>query len=93
MSARGRLFSVPPSRPLEGVEEGVLLEVVKSVYGLPDAPRAWYEELTSFPKELGFQPLRFDPAFMVYYCDDKSVGAMLILHVDDVQIAHDGPKR
>ena len=35
----------PRSRGLPGLEEGQLLEVLKSVYGLPDAARAWFDAL------------------------------------------------
>ena len=70
----GRLFLEPPSRPLEGVEPGSLLEVVKSVYGLPDAPRAWWEELTEFLRGLGFRHLRLGVAFMVWCWPDGMVG-------------------
>ena len=88
---RGRLFLKPPrGRPLAGVDEGDLLEVIKSVYGLPDAPRAWWEEVTGFLRSVGFRHARMDVAFMVYYKDDNSVGAMLILHVDDLMVATDG---
>jgi len=45
---RGRLYLYPPNQPLEGVGPRCLLEVIKSVYGLPDAPRAWFEELTEY---------------------------------------------
>ena len=90
VATRGRVVLIPPSRPLDGVEERDILEVLKSVYGLPDAPRAWYEELTAFLKEIGFQSLRFDPAYMVHYRPDKTLGAMIIMHADDIQIAHDG---
>ena len=43
VDTRGRLFFELPKRTLgdlNGTEPGCLLEVVKSVYGLPDAPRA-----------------------------------------------------
>ena len=46
VASRGRLFLEPPSKSLgtfEGLPHGALLEVIKSVYGLPDAPRAWWE--------------------------------------------------
>ncbi len=36
----GELYLLPPARPLKGVALGSLLRVLKSVYGLPDAPRA-----------------------------------------------------
>jgi hypothetical protein len=87
---RGRLYLHPPNRPLEGVGPRCLLEVIKSVYGLPDAPRAWFEELTEYLiKDLGFVQTRVDSAFLVWYGTDRSVKAMMILHVDDMMIATD----
>ena len=94
VETRGRLYLEPPARPLEGVQAGSLLEVIKSVYGLPDAPRAWWEELTTYLiRDLGFQHCRMDVAFLVWYNDDGSVGIMLVLHVDDVQAACDGTRK
>ena len=62
---------------------------MKSVYGLPDAPRAWWEEVTGYLRQEGFVHSRMDPAFMIWYHESGSVGIMLILHVDDVMIATD----
>ncbi len=90
-AAKGRLFLRPPKgKVLAGVDEGDILEVLKSVYGLPDAPRAWWEEVTGFLRGIGFEHSRLDVAFMVCYHDDGSLGAMIILHVDDVMVATDG---
>ena len=33
-----------------------------------------------------------DPAMMVYYYDSGDVGAMIVLHVDDIMIASDSTK-
>jgi len=56
VETKGRLFLEPPrGRPLKGVDQGDLLEVLKSVYGLPDAPRAWWEEVTGYLRSVGFQ--------------------------------------
>ena len=90
---KGRLFlRAPRGRPLQGVDEGDILEVVKSVYGLPDAPRAWWEEVITYLRDIGFQHSRMDPAFMVFYHPNGNVGAMLVVHVDDVMLATDGSK-
>ena len=43
----GHLYLRPPKgKTLAGVKQGCFLEVVRSVYGSPDAPRAWWEDLT-----------------------------------------------
>ena len=65
IASRGRLYLELPSRPLAGVESGSLLEVTKSVYGLPDAPRAWWEELIGYMREIGFRHAQMDPGFMI----------------------------
>ena len=69
-----------------------MLEVVRSVYGLPDAPRAWWEELSGFMKEIGFQSSRVGPASMIHDRENGSIGAIAIIHVDDLMIANDGSK-
>ena len=91
--SKGKLYLRPPKdRPLAGVSWGDLLEVLKSVYGLPDAPRAWWEEVTGFLRDLGFQHSRMDVAFMVLYHDTGDIGGMIVLHVDDIMVATDGSK-
>jgi len=89
--SKGKLYLRPPrDRPLAGVDPGDLVEVLTSMHGLPDAPRAWFEEVTTFLGSLGFQHSRMDVAFMVIYHDDGSLGAMIVLHVDDIMVATDG---
>ena len=72
--------------------QGALLEVVRSVYGLPDAPRACWEELSGFMKEIGFVSSRVGPAFMIHYLPNGSIGATAIIHVDDLMIANSGSR-
>ena len=63
----GKLYlRQPKSRRLPGVPEGYLVDVLRSVYGLPDAPRAWWEEFTGFLLSLGFTHSRIDVAFHVF---------------------------
>ena len=65
--SRGRLYLEPPARPHAGVPRGALLEEKKSIYGQPDVPRAWWEELTGYLTSLGYQHTRMDAAFLVWY--------------------------
>ena len=61
---KGKLYLRPPKdRLLKGAGPGDILEVFKSVYGLPDAPRAWWEEVTGYLRKVGFQHSRMDVAF------------------------------
>ena len=79
----GQLYLQPPKKmigKLKGVEPGALFELRKSVYGLPDAPRAWWNELTKYlVDELHFVHSRLDCAFLVWYHEDGSVGVILIV--------------
>ncbi len=50
------MYMRQPKQGLPGLVPGQLLKLLKSVYGRPDAPRAWYNELARvLEKELGFQ--------------------------------------
>ena len=41
------LYFRQPARGLPGVEEGVLIEIVKGVFGLSTSPRLWFEKLVA----------------------------------------------
>ena len=82
-----------PRQGLPGLVPAQLLRLRKSVYGRPDASRAWYNELARvLEQELGFVRSVVDPAaFYLREPNGKLVG-MMIIHVDDVMIGTDqGP--
>ena len=85
------MYMRPPKQGLRGVMAGQLLRLLKPVYGRPDAPRAWYEELARILcQELQFEKSIVDPAmFMLREPSGKLVGLMIV-HVDDVMVCHDG---
>ena len=83
-------FEQPRGRGLNGMKEGCLVKVIKGVFGLPDAPRAWWTEVSGYlTRDAGFHSCRMDPAFFIWYHKDGSIGALIILHVDDLLIATD----
>ena len=84
------MFMRQPRQGLPGLMPGQLLRLRKSVYGRPDAPRAWYNELARIlEQELGFVRSVVDPAaFYLREPNGKLVG-MMIIHVDDVMIGTD----
>ena len=49
----GRVFVEQPPNGIPGVEPGVLIEALKTVYGLADAPLAWYNSLPKHCKAWG----------------------------------------
>ncbi|OLP95566.1 putative ubiquitin-like-specific protease 2A [Symbiodinium microadriaticum] len=78
-------------RGLQGVKQGQLLRLLKPVYGRPDAPRAWYEELAKvLVHELGFIKSQIDPAVFMLRNKDGSLIGCMVVHVDDLMVCHDG---
>ena len=85
------LYMKPPERGLPGIGEGQLLRLKRPVYGRPDAPRAWYEQLSSFiMSEMNFERSIIDPAFFIHRRDNGTPDGLLVLHVDGLMVATDG---
>jgi hypothetical protein len=84
------MFMRQPRQGLPGLKPGQLIKLIKSVYGRPDAPRSWFNELSRIlQEELNFQKSEVDPA--LYYLRDPlgELKGMLIVHVDDIMLAGD----
>ena len=62
------------------------LHMIKPIYGLCDAPRAWRKRLDQILITLHSRSLRADSAIYVWYRDDSLV-AIASTHVDDLKIA------
>eukprot|EP00439_Symbiodinium_sp_Y106_P010950 s656_g1.t1 len=85
------MYMRQPKQGLKGLVPGQLLKLLKPVYGRPDAPRAWYNELSRvLQKELQFQKSAVDPALFCLRDEQGRLRALMIIHVDDVMICHDG---
>ena len=85
------LYMKPPPTGLPVVHGNVVFRLRKSVYGLPEAPKAWYDALCGIVEsELGFVKSCLDQAFFRLYNSDGKVCALLITHVDDLMMATDG---
>eukprot|EP00253_Pinus_taeda_P005014 PITA_05014 len=54
----------------------------KSLYGLKQVPRAWYERIDSYLMKLGFTRSEVDPNLYFKVEDDKPL--ILVLYVDDL---------
>ena len=77
---------VRPPRDLKGVSAGELWQILKSAYGLSEAPRLWYEKAKEDLLSCGFIELVFAPATfikLVKRAGRNVVVAILCLHVDD----------
>ena len=73
---------------IKGVQPGSLLKLKKSIYGVNDAARQWYQSFKSILTQLGWEALTFENAGFVYRFQGQVIGFMA-LHVDDVLLALD----
>jgi hypothetical protein len=82
----GRVFVEQPPNGIPGVEPGVLVEALKTVYGLADAPLAWYNSFTKALQGLGCRQSRMDSCLYYAYSrhDPHELIGMIALHVDDM---------
>ena len=80
----------PPKEGLPGISSQQLLRLRKPVYGLPEAPRAWYNTLRSALEKLGFQISVIDSALFIHRDESGFPDALVTTHVDDIMIATNG---
>ncbi|CAE7228738.1 RE1, partial [Symbiodinium sp. CCMP2456] len=83
----GRDLYVRPPGDLPGLRPGELWQLLRSAYGLAEAPRLWYQRAKELLKEIGFEEIPFAPSTFVYRKkqgeNDWVVLSVLCLHVDD----------
>ena len=71
-----------------GYEQGgpnVACHLRRSLYGLRQAPRAWYVRLRTALEEMGFKPSKADPGMFVK--EEKGEPVYVLVYVDDLLIA------
>ena len=91
LQGKPEMFMRQPKQGLKGLQPGQILKLLKPVYGRPDAPRAWYNELSRILEaELGFTKSQVDPALFCLRDSAGTLKALMVVHVDDVMICHDG---
>ena len=61
----------------------------KALYGLNQAPRAWYERIDSYLMNLGFTRSNYDPN--LYYKVDRERTLILVVYVDDLFLTGANP--
>ena len=88
------MYMKPPKQGLAGVKPNQILKLLKPVYGRPDAPRAWYEELARvLTGELGFCKSYIDPAVFMLRDNQGTLIGVMVVHVDDLMFCHDGSEK
>ena len=68
--------------PVEFHEEGFIWKLQRCVYGLRDAPRAWYDRIEKELLDLDGRTSKYDDAMFLWYKDNSLIG-MIVSHVDD----------
>ena len=87
-----RILGVEPPMELRkkmGLTDDQVCELLKSAYGLVNAPYLWYQELKESLLEIGFQMSPLDPYLFSLPGKDKRVHGVLGVHVDDGLCAGD----
>ena len=77
------IYVRPPKDGLPGVPADALLQPLKGVFGLKEAPRLWYLAARKKCEEAGFEELRTAKSTFVIRNPDGSLAGILVLHVDD----------
>eukprot|EP00959_Pyramimonas_sp_CCMP1952_P340193 7125251-Pyramimonas_sp.AAC.1 len=71
-----------------GYQPGTRMKLLKSMYGLSDAPRLWWEEATDRMIACGFVVHPLDPCLFLSYrlaaTNSKVFDGAIGLHVDDM---------
>ena len=47
------------------MREGMVLELMKSLYGLHQSVNLWHQKITSFLMKIGFRPMMADPSVFI----------------------------
>jgi hypothetical protein len=81
-----RTFIKPP--PVCERPKGYVWQVLKSIYGLKTAPRAWKQTLCRWLKEMGGRPAAYDDSVWVL----PAFGMNILLYVDDLIVCGERSK-
>jgi len=76
------IFVQPPP---EVAQPGIVWQLKKGLYGLKEAARLWYDELSAELERSGGRKLTGDPACFLFHTNDTFLG-FVIVHVDDIII-------
>ena len=79
----GRVLVRLPGTVVPGVPDGSIVELLKPVYGLADAPKAWFDTLTTTLRHLGCVQSALD-ACVFYYRKGSGTQGIMAIQVDDI---------
>ena len=79
----GKVYVKLPPEGVPGVEQDVVVEVCKYVYGLAEAPRQWWLCLSGELEKLGMRRSVLDPCCFYWHHQGQLQG-IIAFHVDDL---------
>ena len=87
---------VEPVRELReamDLKEDEVVMMLKKAYGLCDAPKEWFDEVSRRMRDGGWTPMQLEPCVWTLYGDKKELIAIAFVHVDDfvVGVNEDSP--
>ncbi|KAG9453120.1 hypothetical protein H6P81_006024 [Aristolochia fimbriata] len=78
------VYMVQPSGFQDKSNPDAVCRLHKSLYGLKQSPRAWYQRLTSYLVDLGFALSKADSSLLVRYTSTATT--FVLIYVDDIII-------
>ena len=87
-----RTLYVRPPLDLHGQNPRELWRLKKAVFGLTEAPRAWWLRIRKDLLETGWYEVPFLTAVFLLYDGEKGLVGVLLLHVDDGLTGGEGPR-
>ena len=84
----GKIYARLPPCGTPDMDQGAVVELVKCVYGLMDAPLRWWRSITATLKMLGMKQSEMDPCVFIYFHNNQLAG-LIALHVDDMVVSGD----
>ena len=90
-SSDREIYSQPPEdvHQILKLKSPVVFRLLKSCYGLNDAPRNFYLKLSTSLEKYGCVVSKFDRALFRYENSKKVTSGLIVLHVDDLLLAGD----
>ena len=84
---QGKVLVRVPRDGIPQLAHDAIIELIKPVYGLADAPRLWWKSLTKSLVELGMTQSRLDACVFHYRRPgDETLQGVIAFHVDDLLI-------
>ena len=82
------VFMEPPPGFEQTIGKGKVCRLIKSLYGLKQSPRAWFERFGEVVKNLGFKQSQGDHTLFVKHSNEGK-RAVLIVYNDDIILTRD----